>query len=128
MMGLVEKRIKLGTFLIFLVLLVNSILSYQAARRVVRDEEWVRHTYQVITQLEAILSTIKDAESGERGYIITGSEADLQPYHAALSNIEGQVRSLEELTADNPQQQERIPILRNNIDGRIELLKTGVAL
>jgi PAS domain S-box-containing protein len=124
----VEKRIKFGVVCILAILLANALLSYQATRTLINNDQWVRHTYQVINELEVILSTVKDAETGERGYIISGLDNFLEPYQAALAEIDNRIQALKALTADNPAHQARIPVLQRKINDRIESLKMGIAL
>src|SRR5689334_13440650 len=100
MRGPVETKVKLGAGITLIVLLINAVLSYVATRTLISNDEWVRHTYQVISELELTLSTVKDAETGERGYIITGSDAYLEPYNAAIAQIDQRVQHLKEITAD----------------------------
>jgi PAS domain S-box-containing protein len=124
----VEKKIKFGVVCILTVLLANALLSYQATKTLISNDQWVRHTYQVINELEVLLSTVKDAETGERGYIISGLDSFLDPHQAALAEIDNRIRTLKELTADNPAQQTRIPVLQRKINDRIESLKMGIVL
>src|ERR1051326_5448626 len=128
MASAVEKKIKIGIAILFAALVINGLISYQATRTLIDDEQSVTHTYQVIGEIEGVLSTVKDAETGERGYIITGSDAYLEPYESALSQIDNRVRRLEMLTADNSPQQARIPVLQQKIADRLEGLKTGIDL
>lgn len=124
----IENKIKLGAGIMVAVLLINAVVSYRATGTLVNNEHRVSHTYQVLTELEVTLSTVKDAETGERGYIITGSDAYLEPYQAALAQIDDHVRKLKELTADNPARQADIPVLERKIADRLDSLKGGIAL
>jgi len=128
MASALEKKIRIGIAILFAALVINGLASYRATRTLISNEQWVTHTYQVIGEIEGILSTLKDAETGERGYIITGADTYLEPYDAALRQIDARIRHLEMLTADNPRQQARIPILKNKIAARLEGLKTGITL
>src|SRR5207249_597994 len=121
-------QIKLGVSLTLIVLLANALLSYAATRTLINNDQWVRHTYQVLNQLEVTLSTLKDAETGERGYVITGLNVYLEPYQTAAGQIDGHIGKLRELTADNPAQQARIPLLDRKITDRLDILKTGIDL
>src|SRR4030095_593206 len=67
-----------------------------------------------------------DAETGERGYLITGEEPFLEPYQAAIAQINGNVDRLRRLTADNPSQQARIPTLERKIADRLDNLKMQI--
>jgi len=66
---------------------------------------WVSHTQTVIAEARALLGSMVDAETGERGYLISGDEIYLQPYNTALSNVPRHIGRLKELTSDNPSQQ-----------------------
>jgi PAS domain S-box-containing protein len=123
-----ENKVKLGVGLALVVLIINAFLSYKAARNLAESDELVSHTHQVLTQLEVTLSALKDAETGERGYIITGSEEYLEPYQKALAEIDDDIRKLKDLTADNPAQQARFPALRRKIADRLDSLKQGIDL
>src|SRR5919108_1395713 len=96
-----EKKIKIGIAILFIALVINGLVSYRATRTLIDNQQWVTHTYQVIGEIEGVLSTLKDAETGERGYIITGSDAYLEPYNAALNQIDSRVQQLEALMANN---------------------------
>src|SRR5438132_2940452 len=123
-----EGKTTLGVGIVLVVLVINGFASYRATRKLIENEGCASHTHQVLGELETTLSTLKDAETGERGFIITGAEEYLEPYQAALSRIDGHVQQVKQLTADNPRQQERIPILERKIADRLEGLKTGINL
>jgi methyl-accepting chemotaxis protein len=77
----------------------------------------VAHTYRVLDELEGVLSGMKDAETGQRGYILTGDEKYLEPYRGAQVSVDQGVKSLRDLTKDNVNQQRRLDILEPLIDG-----------
>src|SRR5689334_13511119 len=124
----VGSKLKFGAGLTLLVLLINALLSYAATRTLIGNDEWVLHTYQVINELEVTLSTVKDAETGERGYIITGSDAYLEPYQAANPQIDQHIRNLKQLTADNLDRRADMPMLEHMIGQRLASLKDGIQL
>src|SRR6266404_6212407 len=88
---------------------------------------WVDHTHKVLERLAALLQGLIDAETGQRGYIITGEDTYLEPYQAALGVIEQDVKELRELTKDNPNQQRRLDLLQPMLNERISSLKAGMA-
>ncbi len=86
---------------------------------------WVIHTHKVQESLESLLSHLKDAETGQRGYLITGEDSYLEPFNISLSNIDKELSFLKELTSDNPVQQNKFPSLEILISSKIsELNKT----
>jgi signal transduction histidine kinase len=122
----VENKIKIGVGIVLVALVANAALSYRATRILIDNDRSVFHSRQVLTALEVVLSTLKDAETGERGYIITGSTDYLEPYRSAVRQIDEDLQTLKELTADNPQLQERIPILQERVAERLSILKSGI--
>lgn len=110
------------------IVLVGNGLSYLTIRKLASTAEWVAQTQAVLTELEATLSTITDAETGRRGYIITGEEQDLEPYHAALPRIDPQLRRLREMTADNGYEQRLLNRLEALVALRIANLKKSAEL
>jgi signal transduction histidine kinase len=122
----VENKIKVGVGIVLAALIANAALSYRATRILIKNEGWVSHTHQVLNALEVVLSTLKDAETGERGFIITGSNEYLEPYQSAMRQIDEQLQTLQQLTADSPQQQQRIPVLQQKVAERLGILKSGI--
>lgn len=62
------------------VLILNSCLAFFNITRLADNEKLVSHTHEVLYELENVFSLAKDAETGARGYIITGKRAYLEPY------------------------------------------------
>lgn len=100
-------------------LIFNAATSYRNTLKLIENQQWVSHTHKVLTELEATLSTLKDAETGQRGYLLTGEERYLEPYHSAIARINKQVVGLQQLTADNKRQQQRIRDLKIVIDSKL---------
>src|SRR5579884_493953 len=94
----IEQKIKFSVAFILIVLFINAFLSYQATRTLIDNDQRVRRTYQVIGELQILLSALKDAETGERGFIITGMDEYLQPYEKGIAEIDGHIRTLQTLT------------------------------
>jgi len=87
-------------------LLIGSwLLSLYTLNRVETAGTWVAHTYAVSSDLNACLGTLVDAETGQRGFLITGDDSYLAPYRASVSTIDTRMQHLADLTRDNPEQQ-----------------------
>lgn len=119
----VGAKIAAGYVLALLMLLIIGIISYRNTGELVNTNQLEKHTYQVLEKTELLISLLKDAESGQRGYIITGNENYLEPYNLALANIDKVFSDLEKLVIDNPTQQNRLNLLRPLIDSRIAIIK-----
>ena len=106
--------------------LADAVVSYRMTLRLIENERWVTHTHEVLNELEGTLSALKDAETGERGYIITGEESYLAPYRTGIVDVQEHLGSLRSLTADNARQQRRIAALASLIAHRLEQLQKGL--
>ena len=82
------------------VLLVGLALvgSFWAFNQIVETAEARKHTYVVISQADQLLTELGDAETGQRGYSLTGNEAFLEPYLAVRDSVSGHLEELRQLT------------------------------
>src|SRR4030095_5519618 len=115
----IENKIMAGDGLGLAILLINALVSYRATRRLIDNERLVGHTHEVISELDDVMSTMDDAETGERGYLLTGEKSYLEPYQSAVSAIHARVEKLVQLTADNPNWQAHLPAPAREITDRI---------
>jgi methyl-accepting chemotaxis protein len=103
-------------------------VAYRSISALTITSQLVTHTHQVMEHIAEVLSLLKDAETGQRGYIITGDEAFLEPYQAGTTSVHAVVKELRELTADNPNQQKRIDEAEPLIAGKLAELKQTIDL
>ncbi|HEU0179863.1 MAG TPA: CHASE3 domain-containing protein [Blastocatellia bacterium] len=122
----IEKKIMAGAGLVLAILLINALISYRATRRLIDNERLVAHAYEVLDELEDVLATMDDAETGERGYLLTGEKSYLEPYQSAVSAIHTRVEKLAQMTADDSYQQSHIPALQRDIADRLDNLKNQI--
>jgi len=101
------------------ILAAISFFSYRHINKLVEDCHQVEHTHEVLEQLKDIIATMKDIETGTRGYVITGKGTFLEPYYSAIKIIEQNVSTLRTLTTDNPDQQSRLNAIRLKITENI---------
>ncbi len=118
----------LGVWVAAAVLVANGVLTSVNLRTIVANNGRVDHTRKVIASLEHAQSILKDAETGQRGYLLTGKPAYLVPYWTALGEIDRTLDRLADLTSDNPLQQDRIAALRRLAGEKVKELRTTVAL
>jgi signal transduction histidine kinase len=128
----VPRRLTTGAIagaavLLFIVFLAGFSVSYRAMQTVLRNEALRAHTDLVLRELEATLSSAKDAESGQRGYLLTGRPAYLRPYNSAVVALVQHVRRLRDLTADNPRQQQLWRQLEQNVNLKLAELRETIA-
>ncbi len=101
----------LATYGSALVVLALSALAYAAVQRSRASTAAVEHTNQVIILLETTLSDLRDAETGQRGFLLTGEAPYLEPYRAGTQRFNRHITPLRRLTADNASQQRRVATL-----------------
>ncbi len=121
-------KLGMGIVLVLIMFIIVSISSYQNIERIKENEIWVNHTNDVIIKIEQIKGDLKDAETGKRGYVITGAESYLEPYNEAIDMVDKHINDLKTLTSDNINQQERIEALRLKIQEKLSELKKAIDL
>lgn len=114
--------------MVLALLLAIGGLSYWALRSLGRTSELVLHTQQVRDTLAEMLSQMKDAETGSRGFLITGDERFLEPYENGIAAAQKSLSRLRLLTADNLVQQQRLDALEPLIAGKITEMRRGLEL
>ena len=97
-----------------------SGVSYLSLEGFVERARWVEHTQEVLREAEAVLSDLKDVETGVQGYLITGQEGLLSSYISGLASISKHLRRVNELTAENHEQQKRIHVLEKLVEKRLQ--------
>lgn len=112
----------------FAVVGLNTWMAFRAVNSLVQSQYWVDHTWQSVDQVERIMSSAKDAETGNRGYLITGDDSYLAPYIAGTHDLPVELNRFEKLTSDNPAQQARLREMRAAIGRRLDLLQQGIDL
>jgi CheY-like chemotaxis protein/signal transduction histidine kinase len=101
-------------------------LAYQNMNAVKESVYWVSHTHVVIDEMDLLLATLTDAETGQRGFIITGDEDYLEPYNKARINIANMRTSLRDLTKDNSLKQKRMESIDLLIDKKLAEMKATI--
>jgi len=92
---------------VFILLFLSSI-AYKHNQDLNESSKLVMHTYEINVQLERLMSAIKDAETGQRGYIITRNNRFLSPYLYSRDKVNASFVTLKKLTADNAVQQKNL--------------------
>ncbi len=109
-----------------IILISIGALSFWSEVRNDEDREWVTHTHLVVERLQAIRIDITEAETGQRGYILTGKNSYLELYEAGVSGVRQDVKALRDLIADNPRQRDVIARLEPLIASRLAELGDGI--
>jgi PAS domain S-box-containing protein len=124
-----DRLVLLATFALTLIISLSlGIFSYRNLAATRDASRWEKHTYLVILELNALLSALKDAESGQRGFVITGNRMYLEPYDEALVSLKAHLATLHTLSKDNPDQQKRLASIEPLIQNKLALLEETIRL
>jgi signal transduction histidine kinase/ActR/RegA family two-component response regulator len=123
-----DRSLTVWFLFILIVISLSTWLSYRSLLNILRNDERVSFSHTLIDELDATLSTLKDAETGQRGFLITGEQAYLAPYDHAVSAIEQHLRFLKTLTADDPDQRRTLPLLERAISTKLAEVRETIDL
>lgn len=107
-------------------LLLVAVISYSTLVRNTEDRQWVAHTYLVIGNIDKVLQGMTDAETGERGFILTGEESYLGIYDRGLGEVRESTTQVRGLTVDNLAQQRSLDVLQPLIAERLTELRQRI--
>ncbi|MCY1040361.1 methyl-accepting chemotaxis protein [Corallococcus sp. bb12-1] len=124
----IGNRIALGFGLSLLVLLVIAGVAFQGAKQLTSTTEGLLRAHENFRVLREVRALLVDAETGQRGFIITGEDRYLGPYNAALSNLQEDLSNLRTAMAAYPEQRARLNRLEPIIKARLERLQEGIRL
>jgi signal transduction histidine kinase/CheY-like chemotaxis protein len=122
-----NRLVLLAAVPLLLVLAVVAYITVQFAANERIAQGWVRHTYEVIGQLELILGDARDAETGQRGYLLTHQESFLNPYRTARSHAASDLNHFRQITLDNPSEQRRASRLGGLVETRFSAFENSLS-
>lgn len=120
------RRIAIGFAITTLLLLAIGVISYLSIVSLESTSISVTHTHQVLDRIASALSAMQGAETGARGFVITGDESYLDPYLSGTSAVDDLVAELRSLTSDNPNQQQRLDTLESLIAAKISQMEESI--
>lgn len=97
-----------------------GFMSWRNAAMAAEDADWVAHTHAVKTSIESVLRYAVDVETGARAFDVTGDEAFLEPYVNGRRQMAEELRNLQRLIADNPEQLRQLELLEPQIMAKFE--------
>ncbi len=121
--GIIAGFILLGLLLLGNAAYIRHRLEVQSGAA-----QWTLHTRQVLVELEQAESTLQDAETGQRGFLLTGDPKYLAPYERAVSEVGPRIDNVARLTSENPVQQANIAKLRTVAREKLDELAQTIAL
>ena len=123
-----NRKVQLAFGAAILILLAVGAVSYQGMAVSDETERGVRHSHRVLEELQDLLVSLENVESSCRGFVLTGEDSYLQIYENSRISLEQEQVSLRNVTADNPEQQRRLPALEALAGRKIEYAEILIAL
>ena len=124
----IGRRILIGFIGCALILVGVAIFAFKNSAKFITSNDSINHTNQVLFEFEQILVTSIDAETGTRGFIITGDRNFLKPFINANAKGVEHLDKVKELTKDNPNQQKNIEELEKLFSMQVFYFKKSIDL
>jgi len=117
-----------GFFALLVLLVINTVIVRHQLAVQVGNQEWFSHSRRVVQELRITEALVKDAETGQRGFLYTGKQSYLLPYDRATAQMDGHLQSLVDLIGDNPKEQAEAADLRVLIHKKLAELAQTISL
>ncbi|XYI00074.1 CHASE3 domain-containing protein [Sorangium sp. So ce1128] len=124
----IGRQITAGFALPLVVMVLLGLSLFQNTQALLDNNQWVKHTHQVLQRFQLVLVQLQDAETGQRGFVITGEPAFLSPYESGRRGVDAELNEVAKLTADNPAQQARIQKLRDLVQEKTSELSETIEM
>jgi CheY-like chemotaxis protein len=123
-----EAWTTLGLTAVLTFFLISGAIAYQNIQVLRANNQRILHSHTVLIALDELLSTTQDAETGQRGYLLTGNDKYLEPYNDAVAAVMSRIDAVASLTRDNAAQQANVIPLRRHIDAKLGELRETIDL
>ncbi|MGZ5285003.1 MAG: CHASE3 domain-containing protein, partial [Kaistella sp.] len=121
-----KNNLLYGLGLSLVLLFISSLASYISIRSLIESSSMVRDSNQTIKDLDRIFSLVKDAETGQRGYLLTRDDRFLQPYTNAKDKIADAMNQLSIEVSKTNTQSKNLEKLKFNVENRLQILEENL--
>jgi methyl-accepting chemotaxis protein len=122
------RKIALGFAISSILLLCIGTVAYRGVEALARASYSVTHTHQVIEHVVGILGQMQLAETSQRGFLLTGEDAYLEPYDRAAAQAGQLLKEVRALVVDNPSQERRLDDVEPLVAARLAELKRNIEI
>lgn len=126
MAGKTIRNLQFGVGMSLLLLIATSIASYLSIQKQMENRESLSNSRRSITAIKDVLVSLLDAETGNRGFQITGKEEFLEPYNRGLEEFPKAIARLKDLGNDDKIQNDRVDSLQSSVQSRIGVLQSMI--
>lgn len=127
MKSTLKRNLFWGLSLSMIILVISSVASYYSISNLIESSRQVRKSTAIINNLNEVMSIMKDAETGQRGYLLSDNPLFLEPYNSALKKMDESLFSLEQLVANRPYG-DKIIEMETDIRYRLGVLDSNINL
>ena len=123
-----NRKVKVAFGSAILTLLIVGMVSYRLILVSGESDRWVRHTEEVLKNLQDLLGAMGSIDSSSSGFALTGKEPYLESYRTGIVRARQDLAVIRRLTMDNLEQQQRIPVLAMLITQKAQFSDRVIAL
>jgi diguanylate cyclase (GGDEF)-like protein len=105
-----------GFAIALLTLAIIGVISYRETRNLIKQQQSVNHCYQVLRNIKSLEAAIADEDRAELAFLVTGDRKESQVRQDAGASVGELLRSLQEFTADDANQQKRVAVIRSSLE------------
>lgn len=113
------RELQIGFGVSLLLLVASSTASYISIRKQIHNSVMVDHSRRVIARANRILIDLQNAETGQRGFLLTGRDEFLEPYTKSVQSLPVALDRAKELVTDNPKQASIMDSIANLVQSRL---------
>ncbi|MNK19581.1 Autoinducer 2 sensor kinase/phosphatase LuxQ [compost metagenome] len=117
-----KTNLRIGLGISLLLLIISSTASFISIKNLIKSADMVVESNTIINDVDNIVSMLKDAETGQRGYLLTGNTVFLDPYERSIKRTDSLFSRVMAATTENSFEQQKLNELRSIIDKRMEVL------
>ena len=123
-----KRNILIGFGVSLMLLIISSVASYTSIKNLLRSSEQVNNTNQLIKELESVMLSLVNAETGQRGFLLTGQESFLDPYKGAYEEAIQSVNKAKAFSAGDSSQAQNFNKLAEMIQKRVDALRVLITM
>ena len=121
-----SRHIFIGV-LVCLTLGINAVVAYFNINRLIVGNRELVQTVSVVSELENVAGLVKDAESAQRSFVLTGNATYVNAFKSARQSLSGSLETLGQAATDS-QQIAQLPVLKSAVAARLEIAQQGITL
>ena len=118
----------IGLAVVLAFFLISAIIAYSNVQILRNDNQKILDSHTVLISLEELLSIVQDAETGQRGYLLTGNDRYLEPYNSAVEELPSRISAIDALIQDDPAQRSNLAQVRRHVGAKLGELKETIDL